>query len=56
MSSLEDIFVFPVVHGVILHIFFVDVATYTIDSSAVTSQYVDSGTLDRATYGSPSSL
>ena len=42
MSNLEDIFVFPVVHGVIVHIYFVDVTTYTI---AATSQFFDSSTL-----------
>ena len=30
------------VHGVIVRVYFVDVTTYTIDSSAVTSQYIDS--------------
>ena len=42
-SSLEDVFVFLVVHGVIVHIYFVDV----IDSSVVTSPV-----LGRATHGS----
>ena len=31
--------------GVIVHIYFVDVTTYTIDSSAATSQYTDSSSL-----------